>query len=143
MRVRFIALLVGVFSAGCAAESPVAPRAVTSVDALAAVLRAEGASVVVEGSVPRESYPFFTIVGVQLSVIGQGVTAFAYPTTAEAAATAASISKDGSTVGTSNILWVAPPRLYRKDAVIVLYVGTESGVISLLDRALGPPFASR
>lgn len=144
MRIQaFPLVLVGVISAGCAAESPVAPGTATSLDALASALRAEGAAVVVEGSEPRESYPFFTITGVQLSVSAQRITAFAYPTAAEAAAAAASVSTDGSTVGTSNILWVAPPRFYRKDAVIVLYVGTDSGVISLLDRALGAPFASR
>lgn len=144
MRGMVIALaLAGMFSTGCAAESPVAPGAVTSVDALASALRAEGAAVVVEGSVSREAYPFFSISGVQLSVGGQRITAFAYPTAEAAAAAAASVSKDGSTVGTSNIFWVAPPRFYRKDAVIVLYVGTDSSVITLLDRALGAPFASR
>lgn len=115
MRRMVIALaLAGMFSTGCAAESPAAPGAVTSVDALASALRAEGAAVVVEGSVSREAYPFFSITGVQLSVGGQRITAFAYPTAEAAAAAAASVSKDGSTVGTSNIFWVAPPRILQE-----------------------------
>lgn len=144
MRLPLISLgVAGILSAGCTAESPVMPGALTSIDVLAAALRAEGASVAVQGPVARKSYPFFSIAGVRLVVSGESITAFPYPTVTEAEASAASISRDGAVVGTSNIFWVAPPRFYRTDAVIVLYVGTDPGVIGILDRALGPPFASR
>lgn len=144
MRLALISLgVAGMLSGGCTAESPVTPGPITSIDLLAAALRAEGAAVAVQGPLPRDSYPFFPITGVRRVLSDESITAFPYPTATEAEAAAASISRDGAVVGTSNILWVAPPRFYRTDAVIVLYVGTDPGVIGILDRALGPPFASR
>jgi hypothetical protein len=41
------------------------------------------------------------------------------------------------------ITWIGPPRFYKKDRLIVLYVGSNSDVIRLLDTVLGRPVAAR
>ena len=41
------------------------------------------------------------------------------------------------------VTWVAPPHFYRQGRVIVLYVGSNPNILSLLTAVLGPQFAGR
>lgn len=42
---------------------------------------------------------------------------------------------------TMSVLWEGEPHFYRKERVLVLYVGDEKAVLELLTELLGPPFA--
>jgi hypothetical protein len=41
------------------------------------------------------------------------------------------------------ITWVAPPHFFQQGCVIVLYVGSDEEMISLLASVLGPQFAGQ
>lgn len=101
-------------------------------------LRGAGAAVEVAGPVEQ---PFLEPAGTILRVDGEDVQAFVFPSEGAAVAQAAEISGDGTQVGTTLILWVAPPHFYRFERVILLYVGTSDVVPTRLSRAFGAPFA--
>ena len=61
---------------------------------------------------------------------------------APAAAEAAQISPNASSVGTSMMSWVATPHFYALDRVIVLYVGDNQAVVDALNQVLGQPVAA-
>jgi hypothetical protein len=69
------------------------------------------------------------------------VQLFEYGTAAAAASDAHQIRADGS--GNSNTIvdWVAPPHFFVKGRVLVIYVGNDRGVVSLLSSLLGSQFA--
>ena len=103
-------------------------------------LRALGAIVMPAGPV---SQPFFSVPGQTIRVDGGQVHVFEYPTEAAAAAEARTISPDGGTVGRTSIMWIAPPHFYAVGRMIVLYVGTDSAIVRLLEAALGAQIAGR
>ena len=41
------------------------------------------------------------------------------------------------------ISWIAPPHFFRKERVIVLYLGTDAKVLAVLTELLGAQFAGR
>ena len=120
------------------AESPSGP--VTDAVSVVDNLRAAGAQVHPVGTV---SQPFFTPQGLMMTVNGQQVQIFEFSSPTEADAVAETVSVDGSTVGQTHITWVAPPHFYKVGKVIVLYVGAEPGVLSVLEEVLGLQFAGR
>ncbi len=44
---------------------------------------------------------------------------------------------------TMRILWIAPPHFFRKERVIVIYVGSDANTVALLTDLLGPQFAGK
>jgi hypothetical protein len=74
-------------------------------------------------------------------VNGEDVQVFEYPDSAAAAAEAAQISPDAGSVGTSMMTWVATPRFYVLDRLIVLYVGDDQLVVEALNTILSQPVA--
>ncbi len=128
-------------SAGPSEPSEVSEEGVVSDYAsLVDALRAAGAEVTPAGVV---SQPFFTLQGQVLSVDGEDVQVFEFASADEADAVARTVSADGSSIGTSIIVWVAPPHFYKAGQLIVIYVGSDSGVIGALQEAMGPQFAGR
>jgi hypothetical protein len=101
-------------------------------------LRLDGQSVDIKGPVDQ---PFFSVEGQVIVVSGEDVQVFEYPDPAAAAAAAAQISPDASSVGTSMMSWVATPHFYALDRVIVLYVGDDQAVVDVLNEVLGQPVA--
>ncbi len=53
------------------------------------------------------------------------------------------ISPQGDIIGTAIVDWTAPPHFYQyqKGQQIVLYVGSDSSTIHILEKALGSQFA--
>ena len=92
-------------------------------------LRAAGATVDPAGTV---SQPFFAPKGQLITVDEQDVQAFEFASAEEADAAVETVSADGSSVGTSMVGWLAPPHFYKAGKVIVIYVGRDSGVMSVL-----------
>ncbi len=87
--------------------------------------------------------PFFSVEGNAITVNGENVQVFEYADQAAADAEAATISPDGSSIGTSVISWIGPPHFFQADSIIVLYFGDSEEVMGLLGEALGPQIAVR
>jgi hypothetical protein len=109
-------------------------------DGLASALRAQGARV--EPGEPVEQ-PFFSVRGRFLRVNGEDVQVFQYASAEAVATEAARVSPDGGTIGTSKPFWAGPPHFYRRDRLIVLYVGENAAVRTPVERVMGPQFAGR
>jgi hypothetical protein len=58
-------------------------------------------------------------------------------------AEAAQVAEDGGSIGTSMVNWVESPHFYKLGRTLVLYVGEDPTVKSLLEGILGPQFAGR
>lgn len=125
----------------CAA-APTQPTGFATVDALVPSLEQQGATVARAGSVPQSSHPYFLVAGERLAVNGADVTVFAYPTVDRAAVDAAKVSPTGSPIGHTQISWMDTPHFYRRDRLIVLYVGHSSDLLKMLEAVFGPAFAA-
>jgi hypothetical protein len=68
---------------------------------------------------------------------------FEYGSASAASADAKQIRSDGSGTATTQISWIAPPHFFLKGRVLVLYLGSDPAVISLLTGILGAQFAGR
>jgi len=136
------AVLVVCVASLCCGTTPTDPSpSVSGTDSLIAALQAAGASVVRAGVLPQDSNPFFSVATTRLTVDGHSVHVWDYPTAAEARAQAALISPGGYEIGNAIVDWIAPPHFYRGARIIVLYVGSEESLLSLLQDVLGPQFA--
>jgi hypothetical protein len=129
-----IALAWGVSCTRGPAASP------TDYRSLVDALQAEGATVEPGGAVAQ---PFFAVEPQVITVNGAQVQVYEFTDTASAEAAAARVSADGSTVGSTMITWIAPPHFYRSGRLVVLYVGDNEVVLSLLQSVLGEQFAGQ
>ena len=139
--VRALAVMLAVTIAGCAHGTPAGPSGSMSADSLRRDLQAQGLTVTSNGTAPADAFPFFTVRATRLMVGSEAVNVFEYATAALAAGDAAKVAPSGSPIGTSQVSWISPPRFYRKDRLIVLYVGTDLTVARALESVLGKPFA--
>ncbi len=103
-------------------------------------LRAAGVSVEPEGEVDQ---PFFSVKGLMIKVRGEDVQVFQYSNAAPADAQAALVSRDGSAVGTTKLYWIGPPHFYKKEKLLVLYIGDNDKVLKALEAVLGRQFAGQ
>ncbi|MEE9248962.1 MAG: hypothetical protein V3U79_09730, partial [Dehalococcoidia bacterium] len=87
--------------------------------------------------------PFFSVPGRLMGVNGSEVQVFEYPSMKEAQSEADQVALDGSSVGTAMVFWVAGPHFYMSGTLIVLYVGDDAALQTLLEEVLGPQFAGR
>lgn len=140
-------LLLSAVSAGCAAQgvsgAPVdtTPRGeVEELEGLVEALRAEGAQVELGEAIQQ---PFLSVPGQIVKVNGADVQVFEYASAEDLGLEASQVSEDGSSTGTSNVTWIAPPHFYRSGRLLVLYVGEDQEVIELLESVIGPQFAGR
>ena len=113
---------------------------VTDYPSLINSLRALGAGVEPAGEVDQ---PFLSIKGRMIKVHGEDVQVYQYANVAVANAETAPISRDGTAVGTSKIHWIGSPHFYKKEKLLVLYVGDNDKVQNTLDAVLGRQFAGK
>ena len=113
-------------------------RAETSYARLIDDLRGAGADVAPDSDIIR---PFFGVTGQVLTVNGNDVQVFEFPSVDAAQAEAAKVAPDGSSIGASMVNWVASPHFYSSGSLIVLYVGDDENVQFLLADSLGHQFA--
>ena len=85
--------------------------------------------------------PFFSVDGEETIIEGETVQVFTYASPEAAKADADLVSPLGSPIGTTMVSWVSAPHFYLKDALLVLYVGLNVGVIEQLETVMGPEFA--
>ena len=143
---RFSVVACGLVLFGCGAAGPTVPDAsppATSLStaSLTQALRDGGATVTATGVMPRGSFPFFDVAAQGFVVNGEIVHVFEYSTAANAATDQAKVAESGTPVGNVQITWIEPPRFYRNDRIIVLYVGRSDDVARRLEMILGRPFA--
>jgi len=130
----------------CASRNPLEPSPSAATQELLAALRQRGLRVTIEGDVPRSQTPYFSVTARRLLVEGSAVhgpariEVFEYASRSAASADAAKVSADGQPNPSARITWVATPRFYRQDILIVLYVGCDQDVVAALGAVLGPPF---
>ena len=142
---RAVCLLATILVAGCS-SGPAGPSDVShggpvnDYVSLVDNLRAAGAAVDAAGTV---SQPFFAPQGQVVTVNGEDIQAFEFPSVEEADAAADTVSPDGSAIGTSMVFWVAPPHFYKAGRLIVIYIGSDGDVIAALQAAMGSQFAGR
>ena len=106
---------------------------------LAAALEAAGGNVQRLGTAEQ---PFFNVKGERLSVNGAEIQVFSFPDTKSREAISSLISEDGGTIGTYSMNWLSPPTFWAKYNLIVLYLGTDQKVTSLVSRVLGSPLTA-
>lgn len=70
------------------------------------------------------------------------VQSFNYEAESDAQADASQLTPEGQSA-TTMIMWVDDPHFYRKERVVVLYVGKDRAVLSTLESLLGPQIAGR
>jgi len=123
-------------------ETPVASHGSSLSDYVSLIdaLRAAGATIVPAGEL---SQPFFDVTGQMIQVDGEDVQVFEFPDEATAESVTSQISPDGSSTGTTMITWIAPPHFYHSGKVIVLYVGENEDILTLLEMVLGPQVAGQ
>lgn len=139
--ITIIILLLATLGVSCARkESPPVSHGgpVTDYVSLIDSLRKEGANVEPAGEVNQ---PFFSVIGQAIIVNGENIQVFEYSDEAAADVEASLVSPDGSSIGTSIASWIAPPHFHKAGKIIILYVGENREVISLLETVLGPQFA--
>jgi hypothetical protein len=107
---------------------------------LIAGLQSAGAAVEIGDPVIQD---FFTPEGNIIKVNGQDVQVFEYKNAEAMENEASQVAPDGGSVGTSMMMWMAPPHFYKAGRILVLYIGTDTTVLDLLDNVLGAQFAGR
>ena len=87
------------------------------------------------------SQPFFSVEAQTIDVVGRRLQVYEYATEKAMNEEAAKVSPDGTSVGNSKVSWIEPPHFYKVGRILVLYIGTDSNVINVLDEIIGPQFA--
>ena len=135
-------LLAALLPVIAGSQSPVVrPSTPLTGAGLVRALGRQSMTVVSRGRAPRDAFPFLSVRATRLTVNGHDVHVFEYPTVDGAARDASAISPAGTPIGSSQIAWMAPPRFYWKDRLLVLYVGTSLEIAQAIETVLGPPFA--
>ena len=125
----------------CSESSPTGPSSSTTTQMLIQQLRNRGVAVSLAEVMPASSFPFFSVNAQRLIVNGQNVHVFEYADPQAAQNDVNRVVPSGSTVGSTQITWIDPPRFYRSSQLIVLHVGRDASVAAHLGAVLGPPFA--
>jgi uncharacterized membrane protein YadS len=136
---HFIVLAaVGVSFCG---SSAVQPSELTS-EALVRALQQQGATVTRAGSLPQSSYPFLSVSAQLLQVNGADVQVFEYASATRADSDASKVSPTGSPIGQSQVSWMDTPHFYKRDRLIVLYVGHSADLLRMLEAVVGAAVAA-
>jgi hypothetical protein len=111
------------------------------VEGIIGALRAERAVVGIS-NIPAQQ-PFLSVGGRELDVNGEMVEVYTYTDTASATTDASRIYYDVDGPAWNDAAWAGPPHFYQVANVILIYKGHNEEMLSLLERAFGPPFAER
>lgn len=140
-------LVFTLIASGCgnapnASAANASPESVMVEDQASFVAALEAAGATVEDSEPV-SQVFFSPEGNIIKVNGADVQVFEYPNAEAMQNEASQVAPDGGSIGTNMVMWMDAPHFYKAGRIIVLYVGSDEAVLSLLEQVLGPQFAGR
>jgi hypothetical protein len=135
-------VLVAALTVSSCSASSLGPSEFASTDALMKALGQQGATVTRAAALPQSAYPFFSVRAQRIVVNGADVQVFEYANATRADSDASRISPTGTPIGQSQISWMDTPNFYKRDRLIVLYVGHSPDVMKPLEAILGAPFAA-
>jgi len=130
------AFLVSMWLTSCRSGASPVERKIETADDLVAVLRDAGMAVVetTEAGVPGFGVP------AQMFQVDQAVVqVYEYVNVEARIAISQTISPDGEAVDGTAIVWPDRPKFWATGRLIVVYTGTDGGVILLLSGLLGDP----
>ena len=107
-------------------------------EVLIADLSSAGVKVTPMGDIAQ---PFFAVKGQVLKVDNEEIQVFEYATEQAAEEDALQVAPDGCSIGPHMVNWIATPHFFRRDKLIVLYVGDSIAVLDKLTKILGSKFA--
>jgi hypothetical protein len=145
MRPWITAGLVIVLLSNCAgrtATDTTAPPATQAFSASSLIdsLRQSGLTLRDAGTVEQA---FFVVPARVYVIDDRDLQIYEFATSAQAQDAARQVAPSGSPIGTTMVTWMADPHFFRKDRLIVNYIGTSDRVLGELQRLLGPQFAGR
>jgi hypothetical protein len=108
-------------------------------DALVTELERLGAEVERRGPVEQ---PFFEVTGELLAIDGVEVQLFEYPDARARRRDSRLVSADGTTIGTHQVTWVAPPHIWARGPLILVALGADHQTADRLEQALGVPLVA-
>lgn len=136
--------LGGTADAGFAATPIASPSPTRTLSDVVAAL--ERAGLAVEPTSQTLEQPFFAVPATIVRVEGQDLQVFVYASTAARTADSDQISADGTTVGTSMVMWVAKPHFTAAENVLTLFVSNDEALAKRIADAVadlaGPGRAS-
>ena len=123
------------------------PEQVTDYTTLLHHLRNSGAFILEEGEIPR--YGFFDIEGRRVTVNENTIQVYEYANATAMESEASCVSPDGFGITKergdmgmhTEVSWIGLPHFYKAGRIIVIYIGDNDSIISLLENALGKQFA--
>jgi hypothetical protein len=142
MRALQMTVVAVVLLSACAGTPPVPggraePPSASSVPSVAAALRAAGLTVEDAGIVEQ---PFFTG-RAHVYVVEGDVQVYEFASANAAQQAAAQVSPTGGSIGTQHMSWMAPPHFFRKENLVVIYLGSSAKVLAELQNLMGVEFA--
>ena len=138
---KALGLAGAVCAAACLHRTPTGPSGGLTMDRVVDALRQQGVTVSSQGTEPRDAFPFFPVSAKRLVINGDDGHVFEFGTESLAASAASTVGAAGTPIGTTQVTWISPPRFYRRQRFIVLYLGTSTEVIRALEAAFDRPFA--
>jgi hypothetical protein len=106
---------------------------------LLSALQAAGATTEINDSISQE---FFSVEGQFITINGtEDIQVFEYPSGEEMESDASQIAPDGGSIGTTMINWVDNPHFYKSGRILILYIGNNETILSLLEKVMGKQFA--
>jgi len=141
LAIAVVFIIIGlVFVVGIKTSSE--PKKVETTDFMSLVdnLRAAGANVELGGDVDQS---FLGPLGSVIYVNNEEVQVYEYENKEEAEADAVEIPADGRNFDTTIMEWYSDPHFYKKEKMIVFYIGKNEKIMSLLETELGKQFAGR
>ena len=141
----FLLTLVFILS-GCGgwAESSKPGAATPGVDDQASLITALQSAGATAEAVDTITQAFFSPEGVFVTINGEeDIQVFEYKNAEAMESEAAQVASDGGSVGTSMMMWVDKPHFYKSGRIIVLYIGSNTTILELLNEVMGPQFAGQ
>lgn len=133
-----ILLVIATVLTACG-EQPVSAQGFGTQEFIAA-LQAQGMDAEKGDSVEQA---FFSVIGNFVNFEGESVQVFEYDSAETMESDSLLVAPDGGAIGTSMVTWVATPHFYKKDHILVLYIGDNAETLGVLESVLGPQFAGR
>lgn len=132
--------LLAAACSGDTADGGSADNSIETYEQMLVSLQDEGFDVETSGSITQ---PFFEPEARIITVNGQELQIFEFPSDAEAVSAAGTISEDGGSIGTSMVSWIEAPHFFSSGKLIIIYLGEDAILIRSLEELLGPQIAGR
>ena len=145
--ILLVSLLIAALTlSGCGVQSPATSsptdnHGVEDQSSLITAIQSAGGTAEVVDTI---SQPFFSPEGVFITINGEeDVQVFEYEDAQKMENEASQVAPDGGSVGTSAMMWIEPPHFYKSGRILVLYIGSNTKILNLLEEVIGPQFAGQ